>query len=29
MAASVGRTFDELVPWLEEQLQRAASPAAR
>jgi ABC-type uncharacterized transport system auxiliary subunit len=29
MAVAVGRTFDELVPWLEEQLQRAASPAAR
>jgi ABC-type uncharacterized transport system auxiliary subunit len=25
MAVAVGRTYDELVPWLEEQLQRAAA----
>ena len=29
MAVAVGRAYDELVPWLEEQLQRAAAPAAR
>jgi ABC-type uncharacterized transport system auxiliary subunit len=29
MAVAVGRAYDELVPWLEEQLQRAATPAPR
>jgi cholesterol transport system auxiliary component len=29
MAVAVGRAYDELVPWLEDQLQRAATPAPR
>lgn len=29
MAVAVGRAYDELVPWLEEQLQRAAAAPAR
>jgi ABC-type uncharacterized transport system auxiliary subunit len=29
MAAAVGRAYDELVPWLEEQLQRAAAAPTR